>query len=280
MGMNENEANSEAPSCLFDRPRELLNDFGFLEKNLEVNIKMLNETKQTTKSVERRKGDVDWIEITPAWAYWIDPESFNLRRVKKRAPVGSVIIVKSREKIDDERTFVDSSFGVITETGIEQLGKKEAREILARQFIEFTKWKKQWPPFTSIKKTQKSGDVEVYYEPTEYDSFKLVLTREMIGSDPSQYLEKLKKYELPQVPSWKVEAAKSGRSRCRSCNDVILEGRFRIGEPYFYEGGLAYKWYHPRCLASSMDIEEVQKLDGYKYLRPEEKLRLKRIFVK
>jgi len=240
---------------------------------------MLSEPRRTSNT-NQKKDDVSWIEITPEWAYWIDPESFSFKRVKKRAPVGAVIILKSREKIDDERTYVDSSFGLITETGITELPKKEAREILSRQFIELTRWKKQWPPHTSIKKTLSSGDVEINYEPTEYDSFKLLVTRQMIGSDPNEYLRKLKKHEVPQTPLWKVETAKSGRSRCRSCNDVILEGRFRIGEPYFYEGSLSYKWYHPRCLVSRLDIDEIENLEGYKALRPEEKLRLKRTFTK
>lgn len=243
-------------------------------------IKRGIETSQTIKSVEKHKEDARWIDITPEWAYWVDRESFNLKRVKKRAPVGSIIILKSREKIDDERTYVDSTFGVLTEKGVVDLPKKEASEILARQFIEFIRWKKQWPPFTSIKKVQKSGDVEIKFEPTEYDSFRLILTRDMIGSDPSEFLNKLKKFESPQVPLWKVETAKSGRSKCRSCNDVILEGRFRIGEPYFYEGSLSYRWYHPRCLTASLDIDELEHLDGYKTLRPEEKQRLKRIFAK
>lgn len=243
-------------------------------------VEMLNETKHRSDTNQKRMGDVVWVEIASEWAYWIDPESFNLKRVKKRAPVGSVIIVKNREKIDDERTYVESSFGVIAEEGVVELPKKEVSEILANQFIEFTKWKNQWPPFTSVKRVQKSGDVEVSFEPSEYDSFRLLVTHQMIGSDPSAFLNKLKKHQTPQTPLWKVETAKSGRSRCRSCNDVILEGRFRIGEPYFYEGSLSYKWYHPRCLVASLDIDELENLDGYKTLRPEEKLRLKRIFEK
>ena len=239
----------------------------------------ISETSQKRESVENKKDDARWIEITPEWAYWVDRESFNLKRVKKLVPIGSVIIVKSREKIEDERTYVDSSFGVINGKGIVNLPKKEASEILARQFIEYIKWKNQWPPFTSIKKIQKSGDVEISFDPTEYDSFRLIVTRQMLGSDPSESLNRLKKYQSPQVPLWKVETAKSGKSRCRSCNDVILEGRFRIGEPYFYEGSLSYKWYHPRCLTASLDIEELENLDGYKLLRSEEKLRLKRIFT-
>lgn len=239
-----------------------------------------SNSNQMIKTTEQKMSGVSWVEIAPEWAYWVDPESFNLKRVKKRAPLGSIIIVKSREKIDDERTYVDSSFGVITEEGIAELPKREASEFLARQFIEYIRWKKQWPPFTSIRNIQKSGDVEISFEPTEYDSFRLIVTRQMIGSDPSEFLKKLKKYEAPQVPLWRVETAKSGRSRCRSCNDVILEGRFRIGEPYFYEGSFSYKWYHPRCLVTSLDIDEIENLDGYKKLRPAEKLRLKRIFTR
>ena len=219
-----------------------------------------------------------WVEILPEWAYWISPESFNLKRVKKRAPIGTIIIVKSKEKTDDERTYVNESFGQVIETGILKLTKKEASVILTRQFIEYAQTKKQWPPFTSIKTILKSGEVQVLYEPTEYDSFILHLNRQMLNLEPQEFLHKLKKFDTPQAPVWKVETAKSGRSRCRSCNDFILEGRFRLGEPYFYEGNISYKWFHPRCLTSTLDVADLESFDGYKNLQPDEKFRLKRIF--
>ncbi len=225
------------------------------------------------------RGSVSWVEIESEWAYWIDPQSFNLKRVKKRVPVDAIIVVKSREKLDDERTYVNASYGVVIETGIAELTKKEASDILARQVAEYMRFTEHWPPFTSTKRTLKSEDVEISFEPTEYDSFTLLMTRKIIGADPSKFLSSLKKHEVPQDPLWRVETAKSGRAKCRSCKDVILEGRFRIGEPYFYEGSLSYRWYHPRCVATRIDANEVKILDGYSKLRPEEKQRLKRLLT-
>ncbi|MFX1602445.1 MAG: PARP-type zinc finger-containing protein [Promethearchaeota archaeon] len=225
------------------------------------------------------KGSLRWVEIEPEWAYWIDPESFNLKRVKKRAPVGAIIIVKTRKKLDDERTYVDDSFGMIVETGVQKLTKREASDILAQQVLEYMRWSKHWPPFMKVKEIQKSGDVKVSFEPSEYDSFVLLMTRKTVRADPLEFLNKLKKHEAPQELRWRVETAKSGRSRCRSCRDYILEGRFRMGEPYFYEGSLSYRWYHPRCVTTRIDTNELENLDGYSKLKPDEKQRLRRLLA-
>jgi hypothetical protein len=237
------------------------------------------EIKQRGRLYEQNRMTVNWVEIEPDWAYWIDTESFSFRRVKKRAPVGAVIVMKSRERLDHGRTYVETSFGVVAETGIVELTKKEASFILARQVLEYMRWAKRWPPFTSLKRVLKSKDVEVCFSPTEYDSFVLLMTREMIGDDPSAFLGRLGKHEAPEEPPWRVELAKSGRSRCRSCKDVILEGRFRIGQPYFYEGSLSYRWHHPRCVATRIDVNELENLVGYSRLKEDEKKRLKRLLA-
>ncbi len=234
-------------------------------------------SRKGIKQREQSKMTASWVEIKPEWAYWIDTESFNFRRAKKRAPVGSIIVIKKKEKLDRERTYVDSSFGMVVEKGIAELTKREASAILARQVLEYMRRTKRWPPFTSVKRTLKSTSVEVCYEPTEYDSFVLLMTREMIGSDPSDFFGRLGKHVAPQEPLWRVEPARSGNSRCRTCKDVILEGRFRIGEPYFYEGSFAFKWHHPRCVATRIDVNELENLDGYNSLKTGEKQRLKHL---
>lgn len=232
------------------------------------------------KGNQQNMGIVDWVAIESEWAYWVDPESFSFKHVKKRAPVGTVIVLKSRETLDDEeRTYVKSSLGIVGETGIVALKKKDASDTLAKQALDYMRWKKRWPPFTSMKRVLNSGDVEVYYEPTEYDSFVLPLTKEMVGEDPSDFLSRLKKHETPKEPLWKVETAKSGRSKCRTCKDVILERRLRIGEPYFYEEKLSYRWHHPRCVAKRIDASEIEKLDGYDFLKSEDRQRLKRLLA-
>jgi hypothetical protein len=244
---------------------------------LKDNMDQIGASQEATHHENKRS--VSWVEVEPEWVYWIDPESFSLKRVKKRAPVGAIIIVKSRKKLDDELTYVDSSFGVVNESGIVELTKREASDILAKQVLDYMRWAKHWPPFMSLRRVQKSGDVEISYDPSEYDSFILLMTRKMIGADPIEFLNKLKKHEPSQDPLWRVETAKSGKSRCRSCRDVILEGRFRIGEPYFYEGSLSYRWYHPRCVVTRIDANELEVLDGYSKLKPDEKQRLKRLLT-
>jgi hypothetical protein len=249
----------------------------------EVSNVLNNNLRQTGANQETKYhgniASLRWVEIEPEWAYWIDSESFNLKRVKKRAPVGSIIIVKTRKKLDDERTYVDDSFGMVIETGIQELTKREASDILAKQVLEYMRWSKHWPPFMKLKEIRKSGDVIIKFEPSEYDSFVLLMTHKTIGANPVEFLSKLKKHQTPQEPLWRVETARSGRARCRSCREYILEGRFRIGEPYFYEGSLSYRWYHPRCVATRIDANELENLDGYSKLKPDEKQRLKRLLA-
>ncbi|MFW9886641.1 MAG: PARP-type zinc finger-containing protein [Candidatus Thorarchaeota archaeon] len=249
-----------------------------------VVVKVLNNSlRQTNANQEgmhqKNERNVSWVEIEAEWAFWIDPESFNLKRLKKRAPIGAIIIIKTRKKLDDERTYVDDSFGLVIEEGIDDLTKREASDILAKQAVEYMRWSKHWPASMEIREIQKSGDVKVGFKPSEYDSFVLLITRNIVGANPDEFLSKLKKHETPQEPSWRVETAKSGRSRCRSCRDYIFEGRFRIGEPYLYEGSLSYRWYHPRCVTRRIDVNDIESLDGYSKLRPVEKQRLKHLLT-
>lgn len=50
-----------------------------------------------------------------------------------------------------------------------------------------------------------------------------------------------------------VEAAKSGRARCRTCGEGILKGDLRFGEEvqnaFSESGGTTFHWHHLRCAA-------------------------------
>ena len=50
-----------------------------------------------------------------------------------------------------------------------------------------------------------------------------------------------------------VEAAKSGRARCRTCGEGILKGEVRFGEEvanaFSERGGTTFHWHHLRCAA-------------------------------
>jgi hypothetical protein len=50
----------------------------------------------------------------------------------------------------------------------------------------------------------------------------------------------------------KIESAKSGRSKCRGCQEKIEKGVLRVGIPYPFttpkgEVITSYRWYHPTC---------------------------------
>ena len=45
-----------------------------------------------------------------------------------------------------------------------------------------------------------------------------------------------------------IEYAKSSRSKCRSCSSKIEKDTVRVGEPYYYEDHLNYKWHHEKCV--------------------------------
>ena len=48
----------------------------------------------------------DWIDCDEEWAYWINPETFRMPRVKERVPVGVVVLIKDREDVDGRMVVV------------------------------------------------------------------------------------------------------------------------------------------------------------------------------
>jgi hypothetical protein len=131
----------------------------------------------------------------------------------------------------------------------------------------------------TINESYKDGDVEILFSPSEYDSFYLKFTSEVVGQNPLEFFKRMKPSDKAPEPTWKVEIAKSGRAKCRTCEKTIDEGLFRIGEPYFYDDHLSYRWHHPRCIAPML-YTPLEKLDGYKMLKPDEKLRLRKLLQK
>lgn len=87
----------------------------------------------------------------------------------------------------------------------------------------------------------------------------------------------------PQLPPYKLEAARSSRSRCRTCRRAIDKGVLRLG--ILLEGpyGTGYLWHHLTCAAKRRleDVEaayaaqawepgvEVPPLDGLRALEEE-----------
>jgi hypothetical protein len=219
------------------------------------------------------------VNYVAEWAFWINSKTLKLMRLLKTIPVGSVVLTKIRGATEEGVKYVETEYGIAEESGVKEISKRDAGKILTRQAFDYMKQNKRWPPNMAIKDSFKDGDVEVQFTPSEYDSFYLKFTSELIGQKPLEFFKKIKSSEKEPEPLWKVEIAKSGRSKCRTCEKIIDAGLFRIGEPYFYEDHLSYRWHHPICIAPML-YTPLEKLDGFKMLKPDEKLRLRKLLQK
>ena len=221
----------------------------------------------------------DWIDCETDWAYWINPETFRMPRVKERVPVGVVVLIKDREDVDG-RMVVVTRYCQAAADGLHDLdGKKEANAKLLDQMLEYMRKTNTWPVGTELKKTYKNGNVDLAYAPGDYDTFTLRLTPDLAGEDPNDFLGKLGP-AVVQVGGgdsgggggsdepWKIEPAKSSRAACRACKEKIAKGELRLGEPSEYEGNVSYRWYHLACAAGAGDAES---LDGFDDLDEDQK---------
>lgn len=64
-----------------------------------------------------------------------------------------------------------------------------------------------------------------------------------------------------------VEAAKTGRARCRSCNQGIEKGDLRFGEEvlnaFSDSGGTTFHWHHVKCAAKKKPFELKEALAAF-----------------
>ncbi|MFW9788867.1 MAG: PARP-type zinc finger-containing protein [Candidatus Thorarchaeota archaeon] len=219
----------------------------------------------------------EWLEYATDWGYWINPDTFRTPRIKKSVRVGAVVFLKARETLDDGRQIIVTTYGVAGESGITEMGKKDASNVLATQILDFMRANKMYPPKTEIKKTFANGTVDLDYSPTEYDSFTIRLTPEMVGGDVEDFLYDLEPFtekESETDDAWKIEPAKSSRATCRTCSQKIQKGELRLGEPFLYEGHISYGWHHLKCTAHIFKGTTLDKLVGYEELTEEQKKEL------
>lgn len=232
----------------------------------------------------------EWIDWDEEWAYWINPQTLRMPRLRGRVPVGAVVLIKTRDQAAyGDRMVVNTYFGLATSDGPDDLpGKKEANAIVVGQIVAYMRRTGAYPPQTSIKKEYKNGNVDLSYSPGDYDSFTLRVTRDLLdGEDPLTFLNALAPHvdeesEAPAAASsgdggaaasggagWCVEHAKSGRASCRGCREKIGKGELRLGEPSVFEGRTSYRWYHLTC--GGEHVRDPSQLDGFDDLDEAEK---------
>ncbi len=216
----------------------------------------------------------DWLDYTTDWGYWINPDTFRTPRVKSSVRVGAVVFLKGRETLDDGRQIIVTTYGVADKSGIKEMGKKEVGAVLAGQMLDFMRTRKMYPPKTEIKKSYSNGSVDLAYSPTDYDSFTVRLTPDMVGSNVEDFLYSLdsfKEEEQEDEAAWRIEPAKSSRSTCRTCSQTIQKGELRLGEPSFFDGHVSYGWHHLKCAARMIKDTRLDSLEGYEDLSNEQK---------
>lgn len=134
----------------------------------------------------------DWIRIEENWAYWVDADSFEVSRVKNYAPINSIMILKTEMHSRNGRSYVNTSYGLVSENGMIRIRKKDVNEILSNRVVDYIQRAGQWPPCLNYKRVLKSGEVELLFTLTEYDSFTLKITSKMIEGNPFAFLLGLK----------------------------------------------------------------------------------------
>jgi len=216
------------------------------------------------------------------WGHWISPLSFKMPQVHGAVPVGAVVLRKERQ-VSEEFSGVKVTYFVATEDELEELaGKREVAEILLEQMLPYMRNTGTLPRHTTVKKAFKNGNVELQYQPSTYDTFNLRLTPEMLdGEKPADFVAALKPHDPTNDPvepmaverirantsePWVVEAARSGRAKCRICRSQIAKGEVRIGVPPDDDAfGSSVRWYHLDCAAASIgdphDLRGLYKLD-------------------
>ncbi|MBD3404566.1 MAG: hypothetical protein GF411_00345 [Candidatus Lokiarchaeota archaeon] len=220
-----------------------------------------------------------WVEYEADWAYWINPVTFRMPRVKKAVPEGVIVLTKERETLDTGQSIITTKYGVAKEDGVKSISKNSATTIILQQMIKYMKERNAYPTNTEIVREYANGNVELEYKPSNYDRFVIKISPEILGDDVIQFLDSLADAsDIDGMPDpWKVEPAKSGRSTCRTCEQMISKGGLRIGEPSYYDGKLTYKWHHLECGKDFLRGVPLEKLAGYDELSPDEKRELEEV---
>lgn len=220
----------------------------------------------------------EWLDYTTDWGYWINPDTFRTPRIKKSVRIGSVVFLKGRETLDDGRQIIVTTYGLAGKSELKEMGKKEVSIVLASQMLDFMRTHKMYPPKTKMKKSYANGNVDLDYLPTDYDSFTIRLTQEMVGGDVEDFLYDLKPFkeeETEDAEVWKVEPAKSSRATCRTCSQTIQKGELRLGEPSLFDGHVSYRWHHLKCASNLIKGTQLDTLQGYEDLTKQQKDELK-----
>ncbi|MFT7669700.1 MAG: hypothetical protein ACI8X5_002405 [Planctomycetota bacterium] len=73
----------------------------------------------------------------------------------------------------------------------------------------------------------------------------------------------------PELPAYIIEAARSGRSKCKSCRKAILKDALRLGVMVEGPFGAGHMWYHLTCSAKRLfeKLEEAYQCEAWNFAK-------------
>ena len=205
------------------------------------------------------------------WGYFIDPESFQIVEITDEIPDGFFVVLKEKEYIDDiDRTVIQTSYGIVDGKKYQPLNKREISKLLAEACANYILLTNRLPPKVMVEKELKQDKpAKLAFIMNNYDTFHLSLDKNLLdGGNPREIINSILEQETfkptlyDREEKWKVEYAKSSRAKCKTCGLNIEKGTIRVGEPYFFENYLNYRWHHEKCMFwKRLDILNLNGLD-------------------
>ena len=219
------------------------------------------------------------------WGFFIDHETFDIYPIEEDIPDGSFVVVKEREYIEDiDRTVIQTSYGIVDGKKFVPLNKREISKYMSEACSHYIVSRDTIPPKVKVEKEmQKDKPVQLTFMMTNYDIFHLKITSSLLdGLDPFEKINEIIGKETRKLTlydredKWKVEYAKSSRATCKTCGLKIEKDTVRIGEPYYFDQYLNYRWHHEKCIFWSR--LEIEQLDDLELLEKEDKKRIESYF--
>jgi hypothetical protein len=219
------------------------------------------------------------------WGFFVDPNTFDIFNIEDDIPDGSFVIVKEREYIEDiDRTVIQTSYGIVEKNKFIPKNKREISKFMSEACSKFILSNDILPSKVKVEKElQEDKPAQLAFMLSNYDVFHLKISSAMLeGIDPyikikeiiGTETKKLTLYE--REDKWKIEYAKSSRATCKSCGMKIEKGTVRIGEPYYFDQYLNYRWHHEKCIFWSR--LEKNQLENLEQLEKEDKKRIEGYF--
>lgn len=219
------------------------------------------------------------------WGFFVDPKTFDIFTIDNDIPDSSLVIVKEKEYIEDiDRTVIQTSYGIVDKNKFITKNKKEISKLMSEACSKFILARDTLPPKVKVEKElQEDKPAQLAFMLSNYDIFHLKISSTMLdGLNPFERIQDIIGNETQKLTlydredKWKIEYAKSSRATCKSCGLKIEKGTVRIGEPYYFDQYLNYRWHHEKCIFWSR--LEIKQLENLEQLEKEDKKRIESYF--